>query len=185
MRGLGDGGEPVDCGLQQLAELLWMLCGQAEAAPPGVEQQQAAVAAAAIVAPCAVPPHPGLADYELIDHYGRAARQLAETARQLAAAAAAAQRKQGSASSAEPTQPAAAAAADPELAVRRARALALRSCANPRCSNLGGASTRSLKGGKCGGCRMVRYCSDACCRADWQAHRRACKLLQRELGSGG
>jgi hypothetical protein len=71
-----------------------------------------------------------------------------------------------------------------ELAVRRARALALRSCANPRCSNLGGASEAALRGRKCGGCHVVRYCGEACCRADWQAHRRACKLLQKELGSG-
>ena len=177
----GNGGQPDDCGLLGLGELLQILCSQAAAVPPGAEQQQGATPAAAIVAPCIAPPSPGLAVDELVDHFDGAVRQLADIARQLAAAAAA----EGAAGRPEPAQAAAAAAAaaGPELAVRRARALALRSCANPHCSNLGGVSEGALKGRKCGGCRVVRYCGDACCRADWPAHRRACKLLQRELGS--
>ena len=179
----GDGGQLVDCGLLRLCQLLQILRSQAVAAPPGAEQQQGAAASAAIVAPCIVPTGPGLAVDELVDHFDGAVRQLADIARQLAAAAA--ERRHAATGSVEPPQAAAAAAStDPALAVRRARALALRSCANPRCSNLGGASEGALKGRKCGGCRVATYCGDACCRADWRAHRRTCKLLQREPGSG-
>jgi hypothetical protein len=71
-----------------------------------------------------------------------------------------------------------AAAAGADLVLRRARALALRSCANPHCANLAGATEAALRGRRCGGCGAVRYCSEACCRADWRAHRRACRLLQ-------
>jgi hypothetical protein len=74
------------------------------------------------------------------------------------------------------TQELQAAAAGAELVLRRARGL--RSCANPRCVNLAGASEAALRGRRCGGCGAVRYCSEACCRADWRAHRRACRLLQ-------
>ena len=119
--------QPVDCGLLGLGELLQNLCSQAAAAPPGAEQQRGA-AATVIAAPCIVPPSPGLAGYELIAHFDRAAQQLAATAMFLAAAAA--ERQQVAADSAEPAQ-AAAASAGLELAVRRARALALRSCAKP------------------------------------------------------
>ena len=109
----------------------------------------------------------------------RLAQRLADAAVQLAAAAMARQQEAAGGGQAASL----AAAADPEVAVRRARALALHSCATPRCSNLAGASEGALRGRKCGGCRVVRYCGDACCRADWPAHRRACKLLQREVGS--
>ena len=108
-----------------------------------------------------------------------ALKRLTQTVKQLAATAVARQQEPPGGGQAAPV----AAAEDPEVAVRRARALALRSCANPRCSNLAGASEGALRGRKCGGCRVVRYCSDACCRADWPAHRQAGKLLQRDLGS--
>jgi hypothetical protein len=67
-----------------------------------------------------------------------------------------------------------------EMAVRCARALALRSCANTRCTNMRGPSEGTLRGRRCGGCGVVRYCNEACSRADWRAHRRACRLLQAQ-----
>ena len=71
-----------------------------------------------------------------------------------------------------------------QLAVERCAALGARKCANLSCTNaalLLSASNSSAAGSRprrCGGCRSVRYCSDACCRADWRAHRRACRLAQ-------
>jgi hypothetical protein len=71
-----------------------------------------------------------------------------------------------------------------QLAVERCAALGALKCANLSCTNaalLFGASDLSDAGSRprrCGGCRSVRYCSDACCRADWRAHRRACRLAQ-------
>lgn len=71
-----------------------------------------------------------------------------------------------------------AASAD-ELALRRAHAFALRSCANPRCANLAGESEAALRGRRCTGCRVLHYCSEACSRLDWPAHKRACRLLRQ------
>ena len=68
----------------------------------------------------------------------------------------------------------------PEVAVQRARALALRSCANPRCTDLSGPSEAALRGRRCGGCGVVRYCSEACSHTDWRAHKAACRLLKRQ-----
>ena len=75
---------------------------------------------------------------------------------------------------------AAAVARQGELEVRRARALALRSCANTRCTDLRGPSEAAARGRTCGGCHLVRYCSVECSRADWKGHRRACRLLQAQ-----
>jgi hypothetical protein len=69
-----------------------------------------------------------------------------------------------------------------QLAVRCAQALGTRTCANLRCASLTGASEAASRGRKCGGCRAVRYCSEACSRADWKQHRVACRLLQQEAG---
>ncbi len=72
-----------------------------------------------------------------------------------------------------------------DLALRRARALALRACANPRCTKLAGDSEAALKGRRCSGCRLVRYCCEACSKQDWQAHKRACRLLSAARTVGG
>lgn len=48
-----------------------------------------------------------------------------------------------------------------------------RVCAAPGCG-----VTRGLR--RCGGCRSVRYCSEACCRAHWQAHKAECRRLQAQ-----
>ena len=66
-----------------------------------------------------------------------------------------------------------------QLAVRRARALALLKCANPRCSRLASASEAAAPRGRlCSGCRTVRFCSEACSRQEWPQHRAACRLLR-------
>ena len=80
----------------------------------------------------------------------------------------------------------------PELALRLGpcagaappRHGALRRCANVRCTNLSGPSEAALRVKLCTGCRTVRYCSEACSQADWQAHRLACRLLRRQREAG-
>lgn len=166
------------CGLLELADLLKAASIQMELQAP--QRQGAAVCRRA------APPAPGLPAGHLADYCASAAQQLAEAATAAAAAettAAAAAGVGRQQAAADGAQRAHATGTDPELAIRRALALALRSCANPRCSNLSGASEGAVRGRKCGGCGSVRYCGDACCRADWQAHRVACKLLRRQQGS--
>jgi len=64
------------------------------------------------------------------------------------------------------------------LAVRRAHALAQRRCSYLGCCNMGGVSERSLHCGRCSACRTARYCGAECMKADWRAHKPACKLLR-------
>ena len=80
------------------------------------------------------------------------------------------------------------------LARERCQLLAGRRCANLGCTNAqlllhGAGSSTDGEAGKpmrCGGCRQVRYCSEACSHADWQRHRRACKaLVAVKAASGG
>eukprot|EP00887_Chlorella_sp_A99_P006941 scaffold2.g6941.t1 len=74
------------------------------------------------------------------------------------------------------------------VALQRARALALRrSCANLACTSLAGRSEAECKGRLCGGCRAVRFCSEACSKEAWRAggHKAACALLAAERRGGG
>lgn len=72
-----------------------------------------------------------------------------------------------------------------QLAERRARALALLKCANPRCSRLEGASEAAAPRGRlCSGCRTVRFCSEACSQQEWPQHRAACRLLRAPPPNG-
>ena len=66
-------------------------------------------------------------------------------------------------SAAEPATPAKPAAQRPQHPRR--------TCANPGCN-----ATHSLR--RCGGCGTVFYCSAACSRAHWRAHRAECRRLQ-------
>ena len=69
-------------------------------------------------------------------------------------------------------------AAQTQLAVDVAEALAARPCAHPACTTVDGPSEASMRRGKtktCSGCRLVRYCGAACQKADWRAHRVACR----------
>ena len=45
--------------------------------------------------------------------------------------------------------------------------------AMPACASCGAADA----GSTCGGCKSVAYCGPACQRADWAAHRPACKAI--------
>eukprot|EP00887_Chlorella_sp_A99_P007996 scaffold12.g7996.t1 len=74
------------------------------------------------------------------------------------------------------------------VAVQRARALGLRrSCANLACTNLAGRSEAQCKGRLCGGCRIVRFCCEACSREAWRAggHKAACAVLAERRRDGG
>ena len=72
---------------------------------------------------------------------------------------------------AAPAAPAAAAPPAPTLPP------APRICAAPGCG-----VTSGLR--RCGGCRAVRYCSPACSRAHWRAHKAECRRLQAEAAHG-
>ena len=71
-----------------------------------------------------------------------------------------------------------------ELALRAARARALRPCANLRCTNVQGASEARLRGRRCGGCGVARFCSEACMLEAWAEHRADCTLLRGVQGIG-
>lgn len=53
------------------------------------------------------------------------------------------------------------------------------------CAAEGCDATRGLR--RCGGCGTVRYCSEACCKAHWRAHKAECRRLQvvAKAGEGG
>jgi hypothetical protein len=72
------------------------------------------------------------------------------------------------------------------LNVRRAQAVALRSCTNLACTNLvpGGEEAARLASRRCSGCKLVRYCSAACSKADWRAHKQACRQLAVAAAAG-
>ena len=53
-----------------------------------------------------------------------------------------------------------------------------RICAAPGCG-----ATRGLR--RCGGCRAVRYCSEACCRAHWKSHKAECRRVQAQRAAAG
>ena len=51
------------------------------------------------------------------------------------------------------------------------------------CAAEGCGATRGLR--RCGGCGSVRYCSEACSRAHWRAHKAGCQRLQAAAKAGG
>ena len=72
-----------------------------------------------------------------------------------------------------------------QLAVEAAQALGTRPCAHVRCTTLlGGSEADAPRGRRCGGCKVVRYCGPACQKADWRAHKAACRELVQRQGSG-
>ena len=72
------------------------------------------------------------------------------------------------------------AARQAQLAVDTAEALAKRPCAHPCCTTMvGPREAETPRGQSCSGCLRVRYCGPACQKADWRAHKAACRELQR------
>lgn len=57
-------------------------------------------------------------------------------------------------------------------------------CCNPACTNFAGSSEGQLPSKLCSGCRTVRFCCEACSRAHWPQHRRACKLVAARAHAG-
>ena len=88
-------------------------------------------------------------------------RELTEALRLLAAARQAAQAGPSAAAAAAPPQP-------PRPPIPGPRV-----CAAPGCS-----ATSGLR--RCRGCHAVRYCSEACSRAHWRAHKADCRRLAAE-----
>jgi hypothetical protein len=72
-----------------------------------------------------------------------------------------------------------------QLAVQQARALGTLRCANLGCTNLSAASKAQVHSKLCSGCRVVRFCSEACSQAAWRQHKVACKLLARQRQAQG
>ena len=71
-----------------------------------------------------------------------------------------------------------------QLALERCYALGQRRCAHLGCTNIplllgagAGGSGQAGRSRKCTGCRSVRFCSEACSRADWRVHKQACRQL--------
>ena len=62
-------------------------------------------------------------------------------------------------------------AIQPPAAERQPTQRLARICAAEGCS-----ANRGLR--RCGGCGTVRYCSEACCKAHWRAHKAECRRLQ-------
>lgn len=74
----------------------------------------------------------------------------------------------------------------PAAEVEIAEALATRRCAHLGCTDVSGPSEASApRGKKCSGCQRVRYCSKSCQKADWKAHKIACRELAEARGGTG
>ncbi|GAB4818687.1 hypothetical protein N2152v2_005733 [Parachlorella kessleri] len=67
-----------------------------------------------------------------------------------------------------------------QLGLKEAQVLARRPCANPLCCNVSGCSEARLRGRRCSGCQVVRYCSRECQAADFAKHARVCGQLRQE-----
>ena len=72
------------------------------------------------------------------------------------------------------------AALQAQLGVDITKALATRPCAHPCCTTIvGPREADTPRGQQCSGCQRSRYCGPACQKADWPAHRAACRELRR------
>lgn len=70
-------------------------------------------------------------------------------------------------------------------AVLRALLSADRPCAYAGCTNLQGACEVDLRGKKCAGCKLLKFCSPACQRSEWPAHKPVCRHFATGLAAGG
>lgn len=62
---------------------------------------------------------------------------------------------------------------------RKAKALSHLPCGNLKCTKVV-CPWEIQKRKLCTGCRTLRYCSEACQLADWQDHKQACRLIEKE-----
>ena len=70
--------------------------------------------------------------------------------------------------------------------LRAAQALAELPCSNPLCMRICGASEARLRRGRrCGGCRVARFCCEACRDAAWPAHAAVCAQLAAAAAAAG
>ena len=74
-----------------------------------------------------------------------------------------------------------------DLALERCYAVGQRRCAHLGCTNVplllgagAGGSQQPARSRKCTGCSAVRFCSEACSRADWRVHKQACRQIAAE-----
>ncbi len=61
---------------------------------------------------------------------------------------------------------------------------ASRPCANLLCTNVRGCSEARLRGRRCGGCGIVRYCSRECQLQHWAQHGHVCAALTAQQPQG-
>lgn len=62
-------------------------------------------------------------------------------------------------------------------AIAKAKTLGTLECSFVGCTVLPDTVNGVLKSRLCSGCRTVRYCCAACQKADWKAHKMACKAI--------
>jgi len=55
-------------------------------------------------------------------------------------------------------------------------------CWSPRCRNMAAPAEDMLHTSKCVACGAAKYCSAACQKSHWPAHKAACKIFGIETG---
>ena len=114
------------------------------------------------------------ASVTLEDNHGRSAMDWASEERHTAVRQILQQHIEAAPQPQPPQDSPSVAAGQAEEGTRRGSKRAFRfRCNNPACGNTEESEQRFLD--KCGRCRGVRYCSDACRLVDWRAHKVVCR----------
>lgn len=71
-----------------------------------------------------------------------------------------------------------------EVRLFGAQACALRPCSYLACAAMLGASEAALPWKRCLGCKVARYCSRACQKADYREHKLVCAALAEQRQGG-
>jgi hypothetical protein len=154
-----EGQSPWPAGERQVASQLegrrWV-AGAADAGPPALAAWSGGDAAEVGMSPSPPP-----------QQHARCPQGATPAAAVAAAAAAAAAPSEAEAAPPSPSPPQ---AQDQLEAQDQPEAEASESCVASGCSEPGSQT--------CSGCRSVRYCSPACQRSHWKAHKKACRLQQ-------